>query len=499
MKEILPYDASFPICVKAKEFSSAILSEDGSLIAQSLGSPFHFAALRAMIKEALAYFSSDLEDGDVIIMNDPYQGGIHVQDFIVFMPTFYNGELILFPVVGAHLLDYGGGVASSYNPKASEIWQEGVRVTPVKLYKTLVKREEVETTLMMNSRLDFKLKYVFEFMMKALLAGREGILKLLRRYGKETISQNIHAVIEHTEKRLRAQISKLPEGVYEGESFGLWGDSDVLEIRVHTLLEKEGDELCVNLEGTDPQVNCFLNSSLNNTISLILIAIVSILDWEIPKNEGLFRALKIKVPPGTVVNPNFPAAVGWGPFQIGCCITEAITKALEKMVPEKVGAVHSKLPHLLIFWGQEKRRPIQIHPFMTTAGGASGTFLADGWGFPAPLSGMLLPSIEETETSFPLQLIEREILINSGGPGKSRGTDGMRASLIFLESASISLFMDRGTNPGYFGGKPGTPSLVQLISPSQRIIEVKSTLSMEKVEKGTKLIIQSGGGGGFGE
>lgn len=482
--------------------STAIFDFKGRCIAQSPQNPSHLLGIRHSVETALKQFSSDLHDQDVIIVNDPYAGGTHLPAMTMMMPIFCDGEPILFPAVRARLSDIGGPHPGGMYPLAHELYQEGDIIPPVRLAEAgrLRKGMDIMERLLKNNRIpDF-----YEADLNAMLAsnktGRAGITEMVDSWGAENIAEATEYVLDYTESLVRLEIEKWPDGTYEGRSYcdtDFRGCTDVL---VNALVTIKGNQLKIDFAGSSPEVSGFINSPIANTKTYAIIPVLCSIEQAIPKNDGLFRAIEIVAPQGSALNPSFPAPVGLCPFHLGAQVSEAVARALAQAVPAKVGVSWANLPQILIEDQNPRGKPYPFFQSPLTIGGCGACYGHDGWGWPSPLGRLRLPSIEILERQSPFFVEQRELVVNSGGPGKWRGGLGTRVIFSVTGPSKLTAFTQGIKWPaaGFNGGKEGSPNALILKQNSPEKEEAGPLFYRRNMVAGDRICIEQGGGGGWG-
>ena len=285
----------------AMDLSSALCDEQGRLIAQGLTLPLHLGSIPDAMAAVLRRFAGAFRPGDAFVLNDPYDGGTHLPDFFVFEPVFHEGQHIAFAVTVAHHTDVGGRVAGGNGCDSTEIYQEGLRVPPVRLCTDGRMNDDFLHLLSANVRIPMKVLGDLRAQLAACRIGQRGLLELVARYGVATLRVAFADMLEYTERIARATIERLPDGRYE---FTDYLDDDGIDpdpIPIHVAVEVRGSELEVNFDGTSPQVTGAINCVLSFTRSSVYACIRCLLPPTLPNNEGYFRAVQVVAPPGTLV------------------------------------------------------------------------------------------------------------------------------------------------------------------------------------------------------
>ena len=356
----------------SRDFSLAICDTDARLIAQADHLPVHVGAL-PWATIAVEERFKDVKPGDVILLNDPYHGGSHLPDVTVFVPVFADGKRLLWTIVRAHQSDIGGGTHGAYNPAATEIWQEGLRIPPIKLYEAGKLRDDLFDLLALNVRNPREFRGDLAAMLGAAHLGERRVSRLFAEFGAPVVEAAIEAILDATEQQTRAVVSTWKDGVFHGEAFLDDDGHGRTDIRIAAKVTKKGSDVEVDLSDSDPQSTSFVNSSHANMQAAVAMAFAYLIDAEIPKNTGALRPLKVIAKQGTVVwaDPGRPVTL--------CTshpsneIVEAIVKALVGVVPRARdgrleppvpdrdpgrGPAHRKKFHLASVPGAARRRRV---------------------------------------------------------------------------------------------------------------------------------------------
>jgi N-methylhydantoinase B len=496
--------ATTPTFSESHDFSTAIFDWRGWMIALAQALPIHMGACKFSVLAALEQFGADgLHDEDIILVNDPYHGGSHIPDWTLISPVFVEGELVLFPVTRAHQDDTGATVPGGYNPMATEIWHEGLRIPPIKICQRGELREDLVKMLEINQRCP-----TFRGDLQAMIAsnrvGARRIRELVARYGKETVKACLDYIVDYTERRIRAEIATWPDGVYHGEAYLEHDCQGTRDIVIRASAEIAGDHLRIDFAGSHPQVRGFVNSSLPNTYSYVFLTLCSMIDDSIPKNEGVFRAVEVLLPPGSVVNPNPPAPCTACTLHAGGEIGEAVAFALAQAVPDKAYPQNIKLGMPIITFGIDSRTgEFYVDQNIDMVGGwCNAAYGVDGWGAIAPFFGaMTMATAELGELLYPSRILSREYTTDSGGPGEWRGLPGTLVEKEMLQPVIANTYVigTRYPHRGIAGGKAGAPNRLVLNAGSANEMLVQETSFMTPLAAGQRAQFQIGGGGGWGD
>ena len=505
MTEVMLRTAMSQILNSSRDFSTAILDADCQLVAQGEGIPVHVSALPVAGAAVRDYFGDTIAEGDLFILNDPYFGGSHLPDITIIRPVFDQGRLLFYAVNRAHHSDVGGGTHGGYNPRATEIYQEGIRIPPLKLYDRGVPREDVLQMLSANVRQPENFLGDLNAQIGSVMIAAQRIGELLESYGADRLLATVEEILAATERQVRQFISEWPDGLYYGESLvdddGF--DSKLIPIRAKVTIS--GDSMTIDLGESSKQVKGFINSAYANTRSLAHAAIMYIAPADLAKNEGSMRPVEILAPKGLIVNANPPAPVCMSTNHCAEEIVEAIFKALSQAVPKEVNAGFSRRLRYAIT-GKDPRTGRQfIWHFFLARGGGGATYGYDGWPGVGEINvagGIRSPSIEVTEERFPFFIRRHELRPNSGGSGAWRGGLGGICDLVY-EGEGPALLNTAGDGIvvppfGLFGGEDGLPHDYKIISNgTERPLGSKETEVV--VNPGDHVYCLSSGGGGYGD
>jgi len=489
----------------SRDFSTGICDTGGRLIAQAEHVPIHVGALPWAAHSVAEAFGDRAQPGDVYLLNDPYHGNNHLPDLTVFVPVFGGGRLMFWSINRSHQSDIGGATHGGYNPGATEIWQEGIRIPPLCLVQGGTMREDVLRMIATNVRHSRDFQGDLAAMIGSARAGERRLLALLQEYGARTIRRAVEAVLDAAERQTRACIATWKDGIYSGEAILDDDGHGANDIRVKATVTKQDSNLTVDLSDSHPQVTGFVNSSYANMRSAVAMALAYLIDPETPKNDGTFRPLTVVAREGTVVWANPPAPVTLCTNHCGQEIGEAIIKALARACPERVMAGWGRRFRIAIQGKHPKTgQPFIWHLFHARPGGGASA-AGDGWpaaGEWQAAGGIKFGSVEVMEARFPLFFRRHEFRPDSGGAGQYRGGPGSVLELA-MEVSEPALANTAGDGArhgacGLEGGKDGLPHRYRLRSGgSDRMLKTKEVGI--PVQPGDVFFIESAGGGGWGD
>ena len=481
------------------DFSTALCDAEGRMVAQAKTIAQHLGAIPDAMASVLEQCRDDIHPGDVMILNDPYQGGMHLPDIFMFMPIFLDARLEGFSVVIAHHTDVGGRVAGSNASDSTEIYQEGLRLPVVKLYERGVPSQSVFRIIEKNVRVPGRVIGDLGSEYAACRVGERELVKLLTRYGADTARGYMRELLDYAERMTRSEIRGWPKGRF---TFTDHLDSDGFDdtpIPITATITVHEDSLTVDYAGTSPQVKAALNSTLSFTKSCTYLSVRSVLEHGIPNNAGVFRCIEVRAPEASVVNPVLPAACAARALT-GYRILDVMMGALAQIVPHKVPAAGEGGNTVVCIGGyQGNHEPFIIVDMICGAWGGR----PDKDGIEAvtnPSQNMSNTPVEVLEAQHPIRIDEYAFVPDSCGAGKWRGGLGLaRQYTLLAEEATLQLRSDRMTflPYGLDGGRPAAPTR-NVLNPhaKARVLPAKLTSTMRR---GDVLRHEQPGGGGHGD
>lgn len=482
------------------DYSTAFADANGRLVAQGLTLPGHLGSIPTALDSVMRHFGGSMNEGDIYALNDPFDGGMHLPDIFVFKPLYHQGRRLAFAATVCHHTDVGGRVAGSNASDSTEIYAEGLRIPPLKLYDRGVRNETLMAIIERNVRLPVRLFGDLRAQLAACHIAETQFAELVSRYGADTVSVYMEEVIDYAERLTRAALAELPDGEW---SFEDWIDDDGVDvgkpIRLFVTLRKQGGHMVVDWTGTNPQVKGAINNTLSFTKAASYTAVRSVLPAGIPNNEGVFRAIEVICPPGTVGNGVLPAACAARGLT-GFRMTDCVFGALAMMLPDRVFAAGDGGNTGISIGGWDAgRKPFIYVDFTCGAWGARPW--ADGLdGNSHMFANMASHSVEVTEAEQPIQLLAYEFVPDKAGAGKFRGGVPFRRDYRFLEEeGTLQVRSDRRVHRpfGLYGGSPGAPS-ENALNPDGEAEPLPSKLTMT-IRRGEVFRHVLAGGGGWGD
>jgi N-methylhydantoinase B len=499
MNATLFRSAYTPVIYEGLDCAVALLDENADVLGQAAGVPLFVGNLEVCVKLTTQAFGVDIyEPGDIFYMNDPYLQGTHLNDATIFGPIFIEGELVGFAATRAHWLDVGGkdpGVTMD----STEVYQEGVRWGPTKIVSRYQPREDLLDLLRRNSRFGYSLIGDMNAQIAACRTGEERLKAIIARFGLDAVRTTKAEIARQSAELDREAIAAIPDGSYAAEGYldddGVGDEPVLVKVRV----EIAGDAIAVDLAGSAPATRGPVNCGIAQTISAVRMAYKLLIHPERPVDGGTFPTLTIHAPAGSIFNAQEPAACQWYFTPLGL-MTDLIVKALAPAIPDTAAAAHYGDSMVVATAGRDPRRGGA--PFLTiepTTGGWGG--YQDGDGQDALINNVNgafrdFP-VEVWETKYPIQIGAYGFRSDTGGPGQWRGGCGVFREYRFEADASVYLWFERSRTPawGLFGGHDA-------VGPHNEIRGSRSVTPLKAnnlaVRRGDVMVLQTGGGGGFG-
>jgi N-methylhydantoinase B len=487
------------------DYSAALCDAQGRLAAQGLALPGHLCSIPVALQAVLRHFGEDIAEGDILINNDPYDGGMHLPDIFIFKPLFAQGQQDGRPIAYAaticHHTDVGGRVPGSNASDSTEIYAEGLRIPPLKLYE----RGQPNTTLFRmidrNVRVPGRVLGDIRSQLAACEIAARGMADLVERYGADGVTSMMNATMDYSERLTRHCLSELPDGE---ATFTDWIDDDQIDvgkpIPLVCTVRKRGDAMEVDWTGSAPQVKGAINNTWSYTAAMSFTAVKSVLSINMPNNDGVFRPIKVIAPPGTITHGKLPAACaarGLTGFRgVDCCFG-----ALAQLYPDRVYAASDGGNTGVTIGGYDTAlRPFIYVDFLSGCWGARPW--ADGLdGNTSMFANMASFSVEVIEAENPLEVLDYEFVPDTGGAGKFRGGMSQRKTWRMLADEGIlQVRADRQTHRPYGlqGGGPGAAgrNVLDPGLPSEEKLHAKLTMTLRK---GQVFRHQLPGAGGWGD
>ncbi|MBN1222341.1 MAG: hydantoinase B/oxoprolinase family protein [Candidatus Aminicenantes bacterium] len=505
MSIVLTKTTRSPILCEAKDFVTGLYDGKGKMLEQTENLPILSFSLGPVCEYIVEYFGEEIYPGDVIFHNDVFSMGNQNNDVAVYKPVFYGGKLVAWAAAKGHQADVGGAVPGGYNPKATEIFQESLRIPPVKVYEKGKLRKDVWDLIFANIRFDI-VAADMRAQIGSCVVGERGILKLVEKYGLDVFESHKGYLFDSTEKMMRAEIMTIPNGIYKGDATVYYdGKTPGSTYKIRVTITVGDDEITFDYTETDAQTDGFVNGTYTSSASATLLTFLQMVNPDIPHNDGMVRPVKIIIPEGTILNASYPAATTFG-NHLCPPNADAIIRALSQAVPERVTAGWNQLLcYLTSGFDTRKNNNYVDIGFLGLKGGSGATSGVDGYdhiGMIDASGGVLDQDYEMFEQQTPHLLHKHEYWRDSAGPGQWRGGLGVETEFkIGGRNTKVVTFGDGDVEPafGLFGGKEGTLNTIELYFPDGKEYKTTSKDLIEDVPEGTLLFQQAGGGGGYGD
>ncbi len=505
-----------PIFNEGLDFSCVLFDRRGNMIGQAEFCPAQIAASLFIVRWTLEELGTDaFEPGDVVLHNDPYRGGAHIPEHSVMRAVFHEGELFGFVANVGHLAEIGGKAVGSFAADATEVFQEGLRIPPVKIVKRDENDLELWRLIMANHRTPRSTWGDLNAQIGSLRVAERRVLELLDRYGREFVEQAADELMDYSERWMRAEIAAIPDGVYEFTE--RMEDDGVVDqpVTFHVTVTVRGDELVVDWTGTDPQVRGPINATYGVTAGATYNAIFHLTDMGIPKNSGAYRPIRIIAPPGSAVNVVYPGPSVGGNTETHPKLADMVVAALAPALPDRVAAAEGGTACNFLFGGVHPRTGDYYANYHLEGGGWGAKSYDDGNDAIVVKNGNCRNTpVEIFETRYPLRVLEYSLIDDSGGAGRMRGGLGTRRILRVERGAEVTVnaLFDR-TKPGFGaygldGGQKGNQAAILVKRAGDTAFrtfsEVFGTVSPSKftnivLTEGDEVLIASPGGGGYGD
>ncbi len=489
----------------SRDFSTAICGEGGRLVAQAEHIPVHVGALPWAVKAVVEFFGDDIHPGDVFLLNDPYFGGSHLPDLTAFVPVFVGGRRLYWTVNRAHHSDIGGATHGAYNASATEIWQEGLRVPPLRLYTGGKVSRDIMQMLSANVRHPQDFQGDLAAQIGSVHLGERRLLKLMDEFGADVVEAAVEIILDAAEKQARDVIATWKDGTYQGTALLDDDGRGNQDIAIRAKVTKQGSGLEIDLSASDDQVTSFVNSSHANMQSGVAMALAFLFDPETPKNDGSLRPVKVIARQGSVVWANPGAPVTLSTSHCAQEIIEAIIRALAPACPDRVMAGWGRRFRIAIKGEDPRNGKSFIWHMFHARPGAGASAGGDGWhgtGEWHSTGGLKFGSVEVAESRFPLYFHRHEYRPDSGGDGKYTGGCGVDMELqVETETPCRGNTAGDGARhgaAGLLGGQDGAPHRYLIRTPGRRPKVLSTKEEGIDVPAGTIFEVHSAGGGGWG-
>jgi N-methylhydantoinase B len=494
---------SFSTNIKDRlDFSCALYAEDGSLVAQAEHIPLHLGQMSAGVKNLMKQLPAPgMEPGRIYMVNDPMVTGAHFPDVMLAKGVFRGKSLIGMVANLAHHVDVGGFTPGSLFSGATEAWQEGVRIPPVTLVHDAHLNEDILRFFLVNTRTERENRGDILAQIAAANSGEKKLLELASKYGVEGVKDAMTQVIDYAERRIRHKLAELPTFSVTFTDY-LEGDGHSLDdIPITVTIRSSGDTLSFDFTGTSPQVPGPINATRPFTLACVAFAVKAVVDPTTPANEGMFRPLQVTLPPRSIVDAEFPAAMSNNSSILGLRVVDTIFGALSSVLPSRVTAASSGTMNVVTIGGTDPRSGERFAYIESYGGGQGAADGLDGMdGVHTTTSNTQNAPAEAIERAYPIRVVRYGLAAGTGGQGRFRGGLGLLREFEFMTDVTFSLVSDRHARRpwGLCGGLPGEPARCVLTHADGTAEDLPPKVT-RKAEAGSRLLLVTAGGGGFGD
>jgi N-methylhydantoinase B len=490
-----------PNIKERRDYSCALFDGKRRVIAMGDHMPVHLGAMPLSVEAVVA--NLDMGEGDIAILNDPFAGGTHLPDITLVLPIFIEGasEPSFYVATRAHHADVGGTFAGSMGP-GREIYQEGIRIPPVRLIRAGEMNSEILSLILHNVRTPEEREGDLAAQIGSCRVGERRLKEIVAKYGLEKVNLLAEELIAYSERLMRAQLRKLPAGTFAAEDFL---DSDgitdePIRFAVAITLDPEAGSADIDFSGSSPQASGSINAVYPITYSACFYIFRCLLADDAPATAGLMNSIRVSAPAGTIVNARPPAAVAGGNVEASQRIVDVLLRALAKAAPERIPAASYGTMSNLTIGGNDPRADVPFTYYETTAGGMGARPGLDGIsGIHCHMTNSLNTPVEALEYAYPFRVRSYSYRPGSGGRGEFHGGDGIIREIELLADAQVTLLGDRRKFQPYglSGGAGGMVGRTLLIKPDGSSIELPGKCSIH-AHQGDLIHLETPGGGGWG-
>lgn len=510
MKAVVLRTAYSNLWKEAGDLSCGLLSSSGDLVVQGVGDiPVHLASMPESLRGCLDRIPPEtLRPGDVLFQNDPYQGNNHLPDFLMAKPVFFAGQVVAYTAVRGHWVDIGGSGPGSYSTEMFDIFGEGLRLFPVRIYEEGVLNEDIVDVIRANTRNarerlgDLRSQYA------GCVAAERRIIAYCDKYGADTVTNTMEKILDNSEILTRNAIKTIPDGRYEFTDYCDGDGVDYRPIRIAATVTVRDDSIHVDFANSEKQVRGGMNAPWSVTLSGTLYAIKCLTDPENPANSGSYRPISIEAPLGSVLNPYPPAPVVASNHEVSARVADTVVGALAQAVPDRVAAAGTGTSGVLILgtWGRvpgraDKEQGEESVHLETHGAGQGAHSRGDGVNaLRVNVGNTGNTPTEVLENSLPVTVLRYEISEDGGGPGQYRGGTGIKRILRVDEEMVLTVAAERAEVPPYglFGGHSAPKAEYALEFRDGTWKKLRSKTSPMRIPKGTVIHFRCAGGGGYG-
>ena len=487
-----------------RDCSTAVYTPAGEVVAQSgVGTPLHLGVMSAVVDTVLkAVPLNQMQPGDDVMMNIPYPAGPgHLNDISVVSPVFHKEEIVALVANMSHHVDVGGFAPGSMPVGVHEIYQEGIQIPPVKIVRRDTVNEELLSFFLANIRTRTEGRGDLMAQIAANNVGERRLGEVFQRYGTATLFETMDAIMDYAERRMRAGIREIPNGVYSFEDYLEMNDDEESLIPIRVAVTVEDEEIHMDFAGTSPQLRASMNCRRPTVEACAYYVVKCLADPGLPPNSGAHRPISVTVPEGSLLHARFPASIVHSNIVTTQRIVDVMAGALLKAVPERLTAACSGTENMVIIGGIDPRTG-QWFSYTETYGGGQGAFHdRDGMsGVHTHMTNTRNAPVEIIETTYPITVDRYGLVVDSEGAGRFRGGLGMERRVVVHADATLTVSSDRHrTRPwGVDGGLPAANSQVKIIKSDGEEHELPGKITCE-IQAGNRFITVTPGGGGWGD
>ena len=501
MTRVIERTARSPL-LQIRDFTAAVLDAEHRILAQNEGLPLMAYGFSGMLDHLVKQIDGPIHPGDVFVQNDTFSGNNQAQDTAVLRPVFVDDKLRFWTATKGHLADLGGTSAGGYDPEATDVWQETIRIPPLRVVDRGELRRDVWNLLMANSRFPVLVGGDLMALMGAGGVGERALLETCARYTTSVVLDHIDALLDFSEERVRAEIGRMTHGTYTAEA--TWDlpkgvGPDQLVCRLAATVD-EG-KVMLDFTGSDPQVDRYYNGVYGTSYAAATATFLMLIDPDIPHNGGVERCVEIVLPEGSFLNASFPAPSVLGNFVMNDVIGETVMKALAPAAPDRVCAGWGRGLNVSLYGTDPAGSEFLAVPLLSNKCGSGGVVGVDGWDCIGILTcggGFAFDDYEVFEAGLPLTLLSHEYWEDSAGPGEWRGGVGIHVAYRMEVETLVTCFGDSTDEPyGLFGGAPGSRNRLVITPPGGSPYDAAPN-STTTVAPGSIVELYNSGGGGYG-
>ena len=497
----LKNSAYSPNIKERMDHSCTIFDSNKRLTAQAEHIPVHLGSMSWAVQKSLDQFTDTLEDGDMLLLNDPYISGTHLPDLTIIAPICHKDEIYGYAANKAHHSDIGGKVPGSIATDSRDLSEEGL-VIPVNKFVNKGKINKKTSQWILNS---VRVPKVTIGDLRAQIAsnitGVRRFIELIEKYGSDAVKTAIENALIRSERLVRAEISRMPNGSFEAEDYMESTGTKEEPVRLRVKITIKDEELKIDYSGTDEQVKGPINAVWGVTLSGVYYVIRCLTDPSIPGNEGSYKPIEIHCPEGTILNPRRPAPVAGGNVETSQRNADLLLMAFAKAIPKKVTAASQGTMNNVAMGGVNPKDNGPWSYYETVAGGMGGRMNSDGIdGIQSNMTNTLNTPIESLEKAYPLAFLEYRFRENSAGAGRWRGGSGLVRSWTATAPMTVTILSERRKiQPwGIFGGENGACGEASITRNDGTIKKLKAKQTVE-LESGDIFTLKTPGGGGYGK